>query len=46
MRYFGGLSVKESADALKVSEETVLRGCRQAKMWLLNEISGEKQHEG
>jgi hypothetical protein len=30
---------------LKVSEETVLRDWRLAKMWLLNELSGEKQHE-
>lgn len=45
LRYFGGLSVKESAEALKVSEETVLRDWRLAKMWLLNEIGGGKQHE-
>jgi DNA-directed RNA polymerase specialized sigma24 family protein len=45
LRYFGGLSVKESAEVLKVSEETVLRDWRLAKMWLLNELSGEKQHE-
>ena len=40
LRYFGGLSVKESAEVLKVSEETVLRDWRLAKMWLLNELSG------
>jgi RNA polymerase sigma factor (TIGR02999 family) len=45
LRYFGGLSVKESAEALKVSEDTVLRDWRLAKMWLLNEIGGEKRHE-
>jgi RNA polymerase sigma-70 factor, ECF subfamily len=44
LRYFGGLSVKESAAVLKVSEETVLRDWRLAKMWLLNELSGEQQH--
>lgn len=44
LRYFGGLSVKESAEVLKVSEETVLRDWRLAKMWLLNELSGEQQH--
>lgn len=44
LRYFGGLSVKESAEILKVSEETVLRDWRLAKMWLLNELGGEQQH--
>jgi RNA polymerase sigma factor (TIGR02999 family) len=44
LRFFGGLSVKESAEVLKVSEETVLRDWRLAKMWLLQELSGEKQH--
>jgi len=44
LRYFGGLSVKESAEVLKVSEETVLRDWRLAKMWLLNELSGEQKH--
>ena len=44
LRYFGGLSVKESAEVLKVSEETILRDWRLAKMWLLQELSGEKQH--
>jgi RNA polymerase sigma-70 factor, ECF subfamily len=43
LRYFGGLSVKESAEVLKVSEETVLRDWRLAKMWLLKELSGEKK---
>ena len=44
LRYFGGLSVKESAAVLKVSEETVLRDWRLAKMWLLNELAGKKRH--
>jgi RNA polymerase sigma-70 factor, ECF subfamily len=44
LRYFGGLSVKETAEVLKVSEETVLRDWRLAKMWLLEELSGEEQH--
>jgi RNA polymerase sigma factor (TIGR02999 family) len=44
LRFFGGLSVKESAEVLKVSEETVLRDWRLAKMWLLQELSGENQH--
>jgi len=38
MRFFGGLSVKEVAEVLKVSEETVLRDWRLAKVWLLREL--------
>src|SRR5918995_616247 len=37
MRFFGGLSVKEVAEVLKVSEETVMRDWRLAKVWLLQE---------
>jgi RNA polymerase sigma factor (TIGR02999 family) len=39
LRFFGGLSVKETAEVLRVSEETVLRDWRLAKAWLLNELS-------
>ena len=42
MRFFGGLSVKEVAEVLKVSEETVLRDWRLAKVWLLRELGQEK----
>ena len=40
LRFFGGLSVEETAEALKVSPETVLRDWRLAKAWLLREVSG------
>jgi len=40
LRFFGGLSVQETAEVLKVSEETVKRDWRLAKMWLLREMSG------
>src|SRR6476469_7083498 len=40
LRFFGGLSVKETAEVLKVSPETVLRDWRLAKVWLLREVSG------
>jgi RNA polymerase sigma-70 factor (ECF subfamily) len=33
LRYFGGLSVEETAETLKVSPETVLRDWRAAKAW-------------
>lgn len=39
MRFFGGLSVKETAEVLKVSPETVLRDWRLAKVWLLQQLS-------
>jgi RNA polymerase sigma factor (TIGR02999 family) len=39
MRFFGGLSVQETADALGVSPETVMRDWQFAKKWLLRELS-------
>ena len=42
MRFFGGLSVEETAEVLKVSPDTVMRDWRLAKAWLLRELSGEK----
>lgn len=41
MRFFGGLSIAEVAEVLKVSEETVNRDWRLAKVWLLRELSRE-----
>lgn len=38
MRYFGGLSVQETATALSVSVETVARDWRIAKLWLLRAL--------
>jgi RNA polymerase sigma-70 factor (ECF subfamily) len=45
MRFFGGLSVQESADVLKVSQDTVMRDWKMAKAWLLRELNGER-HRG
>jgi RNA polymerase sigma factor (TIGR02999 family) len=39
MRYFGGLTVEETAEVLKVSPETVARDWRLARTWLLRELS-------
>ena len=39
LRFFGGLSIEETAEVLKVSTETVVRDWRLAKMWLLRELS-------
>jgi RNA polymerase sigma-70 factor (ECF subfamily) len=38
MRFFGGLSVEETATALNVSTDTVKRDWRIAKLWLLDAI--------
>ena len=38
LRYFGGLSVEESAEVLKVSADTVGREWRRARAFLLREI--------
>jgi RNA polymerase sigma factor (TIGR02999 family) len=40
LRFFGGLSVAETAEVLKISEDTVLRDWRLAKTWLLRQIGG------
>ena len=39
LRFFGGLSVKETAEVLRVSVETVVLDWRFAKSWLLRELS-------
>ena len=38
LRYFGGLSVEESAEVLRISPETVKRDWKLAKAWLLREL--------
>ena len=38
LRFFGGLSVKETAEVLQVSAETVMRDWKLAKAWLLGEL--------
>jgi RNA polymerase sigma factor (TIGR02999 family) len=42
LRFFGGLSVQESAEVLNVAEKTVRRDWQFAKTWLLRELSREK----
>ena len=44
MRFFGGLSVEESAAALGISEESVLRDWRLARVWLARELRHGDQH--
>jgi RNA polymerase sigma-70 factor, ECF subfamily len=42
LRYFGGLSVEETAEVLRISAETAKRDWKMAKAWLLRELTGEK----
>jgi len=44
LRFFGGLSVQETAEVLKVSPETVLRDWRLAKAWLWRELRPDQHH--
>jgi RNA polymerase sigma factor (sigma-70 family) len=39
MRFFGGLSVEETAEVLKVSTVTVKRDWRAARTWLYRELT-------
>ena len=45
LRFFGGLSVEETASVLKVSPETVMRDWRLAKAWLQREMRGDGSHD-
>ncbi len=45
LRYFGGLTVEETAAVLKVSPETVARDWRLARTWLLRELSKTATNE-
>jgi RNA polymerase sigma factor (TIGR02999 family) len=39
LRFFGGLDVRETAEVLRVSAETVMRDWKLAKAWLFRELS-------
>jgi RNA polymerase sigma factor (TIGR02999 family) len=43
--FFGGLNVEETAEALKISPETVARDWRAAKAWLYSEMAGRNSAE-
>jgi RNA polymerase sigma factor (TIGR02999 family) len=45
LRFFGGLSIRETAEALKISSETVMRDWKFAKVWLARELRGERSDE-
>jgi RNA polymerase sigma-70 factor (ECF subfamily) len=44
MRYFGGMSVEETAAALNLSPDTVMRDWKAAKVWLYAELNREEDH--
>jgi RNA polymerase sigma factor (TIGR02999 family) len=44
LRFFGGLDVKETAEVMKVSPDTVMRDWKMAKVWLLRELRGGTDH--
>jgi len=42
LRYFGGLSVDETAEVMGISPETAKRDWKMAKAWLFGELTAEK----
>jgi RNA polymerase sigma factor (TIGR02999 family) len=44
LRFFGGLDVKETAEVMKISADTVMRDWKLAKAWLLRELRGGTAH--
>ncbi len=45
LRFFGGLSIEETAEVLRVSPETVKRDWQWAKVWLLRELSNGNREQ-
>ena len=45
LRFFGGLNIDETAEAMRISPATVRREWSMAKAWLYREISGENPNE-
>jgi RNA polymerase sigma factor (TIGR02999 family) len=46
MRFFGGLSVEQTAEVLNVSPPTVVRDWSFGRAWLLSYMKGQLPHEG
>jgi len=46
MRFFGGLSVEETAEVLNISPPTVIRDWRFGRAWLLSYMKGKLLYEG
>ena len=45
LRFFGGLSIEEAAEALAISAPTVQREWRLAKAWLYRQLRSDQQEE-
>jgi RNA polymerase sigma factor (TIGR02999 family) len=45
LRYFGGLTVEETAEVLKISPQSVLRDWKLSKAWLARELSRSDRNE-
>lgn len=45
LRFFGGLSIEDTARVLSMSQATVKRRWTTAKAWLHNEISADERHD-
>ena len=43
LRYFGGLSLEETAEVLGVSQETAKRDWKMARAWLYTQLTGEQK---
>jgi RNA polymerase sigma factor (TIGR02999 family) len=41
LRFFGGLTVEETAEVLSLSPDTIMRDWRLAKLWLVRELEGQ-----
>jgi RNA polymerase sigma-70 factor (ECF subfamily) len=46
LRYFGGLSVQETAKVLKISPETTKRDWKMARAWLFGELTAQRDRNG
>jgi RNA polymerase sigma-70 factor (ECF subfamily) len=46
LRYFGGMSVEETAEILRISQETAKRDWKMAKAWLFGKLAGETARNG
>jgi RNA polymerase sigma factor (TIGR02999 family) len=45
LRFFGGLTVEETASVVQMSPETVMRDWQLAKVWLQREMRGDGSHD-
>ena len=43
LRYFGGLSLEETAEVLAVSPETAKRDWKMARAWLYTQLTGKQK---